>query len=402
LGASFRKLWFASAISNLGDGVHISAAPLLAAALTRDPALVAGLVFAQRLPWLLFALVSGALVDRLDRRLVMGLANIFRAVVIGALGLAMLLGWGNLPLPYLTFFLLGTAETLIDNAAFAILPAIVPRCSLETANGRLYSTQTVTNEFAGPPLGGLLFGLRQAAAFLTTAGVFALAGLAALSVRAQTVPAAASASSPATLRADIVEGLHWFWGNRILRTLGIMDGVFGFVSTATLSVFVLLAQEQAGLDDFTFGLVLSAGAFGGFAGGLSAGRIVGRLGRGRAIFLTYLLPGLAYAVMAAAPQPAVIALMFVFVSFAVMVGDVVIISLRQAIIPDHLLGRVTGAYRLFSLGAAPAGALGGGILARSTGLTGPYWAGSLLLVVLAVTVLPVINDRTLDEALGQS
>ena len=98
LGFEFRKLWAASAVSNLGDGIGLAAAPLLAAALSRDPALVAGLVFAQRLPWFLFSLLSGALVDRLDRRLVIGSANLFRAFLLALLGGVVLVGWANLPL----------------------------------------------------------------------------------------------------------------------------------------------------------------------------------------------------------------------------------------------------------------------------------------------------------------
>ncbi len=126
LGPEYRKLWAASAISNLGDGVTLVAGPLLAATLTRDPVLVAGVAFAQRVPWLLFPLISGALVDRLDRRRVMGYVDAARTALIGALGVAVLLGWASLPLMYAIFFLMGTLETLFDNASQAIIPAVVP------------------------------------------------------------------------------------------------------------------------------------------------------------------------------------------------------------------------------------------------------------------------------------
>lgn len=162
LGPEYWKLWTASTISNLGDGVALVAAPLLAASLTRDPVLVAGLTFAHRLPWLLFTLPSGAVVDRLDRRRVMWTVDAFRASAIGLLGLAVLGGWASLPLMYAVFFSLGTAETLFDNAATSILPAVVPREGLEKANGRLFGAQIVCDDFAGKPLGGFLaryFGL---------------------------------------------------------------------------------------------------------------------------------------------------------------------------------------------------------------------------------------------------
>ena len=183
LGPEYRKLWTASTVSNLGDGVTEVAAPLLAATLTRDPVLVAGLAFAHRLPWLLFTLVSGALVDRLDRRRIMWTADAVRTAMIGLLGLAVYAGLANLPLLYAVFFVLGTAETLFDNASQAILPAVVDREKLEKANGRLFGAQLVANEFAGPPLGGILFAAAAAAPFLLDAGTFAAAAALVLAMR---------------------------------------------------------------------------------------------------------------------------------------------------------------------------------------------------------------------------
>jgi MFS family permease len=135
LGPRYWKLWAASTISNLGDGVRFAALPLLAVTLTRDPLLVAGTVFASQLPWLLFALLSGALVDRLNRRLVMVAANLFRAVIVALLALAVLGEVESLAHVYVIVFVLGSAETLFDSAAFALLPALVDKSNLERANG---------------------------------------------------------------------------------------------------------------------------------------------------------------------------------------------------------------------------------------------------------------------------
>jgi MFS family permease len=148
----FGALWAASGVSNLADGIGLTAAPLLAATLTRDPLLVSGLTIAQRLPWFLFTLVSGALVDRLDRRLVMQRANLWRFLLLGILAVAVVTGRASLLVLYLIFFLLGCIETLFDNAALAILPHIVEEQDLEDANGRLFATATLANELIGPPL----------------------------------------------------------------------------------------------------------------------------------------------------------------------------------------------------------------------------------------------------------
>ena len=173
LGPDFAKLWTANAVSNLGDGVTLVAGPLLAATLTRDPRLVAGLAVAQRLPWLLFSLVSGALVDRLDRRRLMVRVDAARCLAVGGLGVAVLADAATLPLLYAVFFALGTAETLFDNAAVSILPAVVPKDRLARANGRLLGAQMVANELVAPPLGGLLFATAAAVPFLLDAGTFA-------------------------------------------------------------------------------------------------------------------------------------------------------------------------------------------------------------------------------------
>jgi MFS family permease len=280
LGPEYRKLWTASTVSNLGDGVTEVAAPLLAATLTRDPVLVAGLAFAYRLPWLLFTLVSGALVDRLDRRRIMWTADAVRTIMIGLLGLAVYAGLANLPLLYAVFFVLGTAETLFDNASQAILPAVVDREKLEKANGRLFGGQLVANEFAGPPLGGFLFAAAAAAPFLLDAGTFAAAAALVLAMRGSFRPERAERPRT-TMRAEIFEGLRWLWGQPLLRTLAVMLGIMNAVHAAYTSIFVLFAQDILGLGEVGYGILLTSGAVGGLVGSLAADRIIVLFGHGR-------------------------------------------------------------------------------------------------------------------------
>ena len=401
---AFRQLWAATTLTNLADGVALAAAPLLAATLTRDPALVAGLVVAQRLPWFLFSLVSGALVDRLDRRRVLGGANLFRAIVLGVLGVATLAGWASLPLLYAVFFLLGTAETFADNASLAILPAIVPREGLERANGRLFATHSAANEFIGPPLGSLLFALLAAVPLLGNAAWYLLAAALVLTLRGRFRPQRDGEETRQSLRSAIGEGLRWFWRHPLLRILGGWAGASNLCGAATTGTFVLVAQDRLGLSDATFGLVLAGGAFGGVAGGLVAERITARLGGGTTIFATNLLTGVAYLVIAATTIPLLVSAMFAAMSFAAMIGNVIMSALRQGVIPDALLGRVTSAYRLVALGALPLGALVGGTMARIFGLTAPYWVAGVAMLLLAFALLPAVNNRSIarvrEEARG--
>lgn len=397
LGPEYRKLWTASTVSNLGDGVTEVAAPLLAATLTRDPVLVAGLAFAHRLPWLLFTLVSGALVDRLDRRRIMWTADAVRTAMIGLLGLAVYAGLANLPLLYAVFFVLGTAETLFDNAAQAILPAVVDREKLEKANGRLFGGQLVANEFAGPPLGGILFAVAAAAPFLLDAGTFAAAAALVLAMRGSFRPGRAERPRT-TLRAEIFEGLRWLWGQPLLRTLAVMLGIMNAVYAAYTSIFVLFAQDILGLGEVGYGVLLTSGALGGLVGSLVADRIILFFGHGRTLLGSVLLSAAGLGGTAVIENAFVIGGLFVLLGISAVVWNVITVSLRQAVIPENLFGRVNSVYRLLGWGAIPIGALLGGFLARGFGLTAPMWFGAAVLSALALVTFPLINNRTLDEA----
>ncbi len=224
MNREYGKLWAASTISNLGDGVTLVAGPLLAASLTRDPALVAGLTFVQQLPWLLFSLVSGALVDRLDRRRVMAMVDFFRAGIIGILGLTVLSGWASIPLMYAVFFLLGTAETLFANASLAILPSVVSKDYLGKANGRLFAAELVANDFAGRSLGGVLFAVAASIPFLIDAGTFAASAALIFTLQGRFRVPRPEGIAEKTLVGEINDGLVWLLRHRLLFALAIMLG----------------------------------------------------------------------------------------------------------------------------------------------------------------------------------
>ena len=398
LGPEYRKLWAASAVSNLGDGITLVAGPLLAASLTRDPALVAGLTFAQRLPWLLFSLLSGALVDRLDRRRLMAAVDLFRTVVVGVLGVAVVSGWASLPLMYVAFFLLGTAETLFANASIAIMPAVVPGERLERANGRLFAAELSANQFAGPPLGGVLFAVAAALPFLVDAGTFAASAALLLVLRGRFRVAPAEGPAGTTIAVEIAEGLAWLLRHRLLLVLAIMLGAGNLTFSATFSVLVLFAQDVLGLGSVGYGVLLTAGGVGGVLGSLLAERVGARFGTGRALFLVLLVQGPAFAVIALSGNPFVVGAMGAVDGLTAYAWNVLTFALRQTLIPDALLGRVTSVYRLVGVGSGAIGALIGGLLARELGLTAPFWFAAAVMAVVAFASLPFVNNRTVAEA----
>lgn len=381
LGSDFSRLWAATSVSNLGDGIREAALPLLAATMTRDPLLVAGVAAAGRIPWLVLSLLSGAIVDRVDRRTLMWRVDIFRTVVMAALAASVLSGGAALPLLYLCAFLLGAAETLFDNAAHAILPSVVGRENLERANGRMESAMMVCNDFAGPPVGALLFAFVAAAPLAVDAASFALASLLILSVKAR--PAGQVVSVGRSLRADIAEGVRWLASNAVLRSLSLTAAAVNLLVHGTWAIFVLFSLDVIGTGGVGFGVLVSAFALGGVLGGLFAPSMA-RLGPGRAITGAIVLAALSELTMGLVSNPVVIAGMLVLLGFAGAVWNVVTTSIRQRLVPDRLLGRVNSAHRMLSWGSIPLGALLGGLLARTFGLRAPFLFAAVALAALAL------------------
>ena len=288
---------------------------------------------------------------------------------------------------------------MVDTGARSILPALVSRDGrrLEWANSRLVGTQVVTQELAGPPAGGFLFSVAAWAPFAADGVSFAAGSALVASIRGHFGPASGQAG-PASLRSEIAEGLRWLAAHRVLRATAAMVAVVNLLAMAGSAVMVLFAQERLGLDAVGFGLLLGGSAVGGVLGSLAAARSAGVFGAARIIVGTMVLSGLAFLVFGLSSDPWLAGVMFGLVGFLTVVFNVVMESLRQALTPDRLLGRVISAFRLFSYGAVPFGSLLGGVLARSFGLRIPFLVAGTVIPLVALLCLPAINTRTLAEA----
>ncbi|WP_370962935.1 MFS transporter [Amycolatopsis sp. cg9] len=382
---TFWRLWTAAGLSSLADGVLKVALPLVAVGYTRSPALVAGLAFAFSVPWLLFALPAGALVDRLDRRRVMLTANVLRGGLVAAVALLTALGGGSIWVLYVVALGVGTAETLYDTAAQSIVPQVVGRDELARANGRVYAVEQTANEFAGPPLAGVLVAAGVLAALATPVALWAVAVAALLLVRGSyRVPRGDRSTS---LRTDIAEGLRFLVHHKILRTFSLMVAAFNFATGATFAVLVLHAVgpgSAMGLSGPAFGLLTAMTAAGGLAGSLLAEAVERRLGRVRALWVSWLAGGLTVGVLAVTANPYAVGAAFFAGGAGILVSNVVMVSLRQRITPDRLLGRLTSSHRLVAWGTKSLGALAGGALAQASGL-------HTVFVVMAVLAFSVVG-----------
>jgi MFS family permease len=397
LGASYWKLWTSSGLSNLADGVFKIALPLLAVQLTQSPTLIAGLAVAATLPWLLFALTAGALADRLDRRKLMLWANVGRAMLPLLLVAVLLLDFGSIWALYVVALLVGVAETLYDTSAQSILPQMVHRDQLSRANGRLYAVELTTNQFVGPPLGGLLVAAGIVAGLAVPAALW-LAAVGGLLL----VPGAfrVGREHKTTLRFDVGEGLRFLWNQKILRTLALMTGVFNFASSAAFAVFVLFAVGPASamkLSEVGYGLLLTASALGALVGSFISERAETKLGRSKSLTLTIFGSALFVGAPAFTNSPYVLGPIFFVGGILIMLWNVITVSLRQRITPDRLLGRVNSAYRLLAWGSMPLGAAAGGLLAQWLGLQIMFGLmGVLTLALLAM--MPILTDKAITAA----
>ncbi len=386
-GVEYRKLLAGSAVSNLGDGISFVAVPLLAATLTSSPALIAGLSFAYSVPRLVMSTFSGVVADRVDRRRLMVVVNAARGLMLFALVASVVADASSIWMLYTVFVALGLLETMADTSAFTVLPSIVGPEHLARANGRLATAQTIFDEIAGPPLGGLLFGVAAALPIAADATTFLVAALLFWSLRGRFRPDREQAHSPTTLRHELNEGLRYLLGHRTLLSLATSGFLSSLAYMAPFSVLVLFATETVGLTPTEYGIALTISALGSLLGSLMADRLDAALGSAVAMRVMLVLGAASFAVLGISTSPVMVTAMLSVYFLHSAVWTICFASWRQRIIPNELLGRVGGAMRTFNLLGLVVGSAAGGLIAGIVGLQAPFWFGAATLVVAAT--LPV-------------
>ncbi|MEY4606791.1 MAG: MFS transporter [Ilumatobacteraceae bacterium] len=424
LGWNYRKLYAATALSNVGDGMAGIAYPWLATATTRNPLLIAVIAAAQRLPWLLFTLPAGVITDRVDRRKAMVATDAIRGVLTLLVAVAVLSREALLPAPdavdsvqgtrvdvyvmlLVATLLLGCAEVLRDNCGQTFMPSIVAPEHLERANGRMWSIESVANTFIGPPIGSLLLVSAFSLPFFVDAGSFF-------------VSAALLMLIPGTFRAarpelegdrpswitDVREGVRWLRGHRLLWSMAIILGLMNMANMISGALFVLFSQEVLGVTPLTFTLMGFGFAVGGIIGGYVAPWMSRTFGSGTCLALTLASAMVMQTTVGfLSSWPVVTAVVLV----GTLLGsswNVITVSLRQTIIPSHLLGRVNSVYRFFAWGMMPIGAAIGGALvvvvdrfaSRETALRSVWWVDGLVHAGLLVAGLRLLTTERLESA----
>ncbi len=382
LGGNYRKLYLSTAVSNIGDGMASIAYPWLATAITRNPLLIALVVAAQRLPWLVFTLPAGVITDRVDRKKAMVAMDSLRFVFTLLIAVAVFTQQDVLPKPdavqsvvgtrtglYLLLLvatvLLGSAEVLRDNAGQTFMPSIVAPEHLERANGRMWSIETVANTFIGPPLGSLLLVTAFSVPFFVDAGSFFAAAALVAAIPGTfrvTRPEAESSEPRPSWTVELKEGFRWLWSHPLLRSMAIILGFMNLASNLSGAVFLLFSQDVLGVTPLTFTLMGFGFAFGAIVGGYAAPWMSRRFGSGTCLAITLAAGGVMELLVGLSWSWPMVAVVVAIGTLLGSTWNVITVSLRQTIIPAHLLGRVNSVYRFFAWGMIPIGALLGGLV----------------------------------------
>lgn len=411
LGGSFTRVVAANLSSSLGDGIARVAAPLLAAQLTDDPLLVSLVAVAALLPWLLFAIPAGVLVDRIDRRVALALAGGVRALVAGGLLALHLTGALTIWWLLLIVLLYGVLETVYDGAIRAVVPSIVGKGDLPRANSRIEATEIVVQQFLSQPLTSWLLAFSAASALGLNAAAYAVAGGLALTLPAVAsgiaarrrdrraavperltpepdalgppVPETAPQAPAAGWRAELVAGFRFIWASPMLRPLWIVSVLIGICHAAVTSTLVLFILDRLDVPEAWYGTFMLAGAAGSLTAAAVTNRLKARFHTGPVMAVVN-AAGLGAWFLAGAFPLVWVGAVAIFVSFGcTTTWNVLVMSLRQAAVPNHLLGRVHGTWRTALWGAMPLGSLIGGLLAR-TGYSTPLLVGAAAGLMVAL------------------
>jgi len=393
LGPAFNRLFSASVISNLSDGLLAVAAPLLAISLTKDPVLISLLSAFVMLPWLLFAIPIGLVVDRVDKRLLITFTNSMRFVTAGLVALAISTDTITIYLLLLATFIVGTCEVATDTAAQSLIPVLLEKKNFERANSRLNIAETVIQNFIGAPLSGFLYASAIILPFILNSLGFLIAAIFVFMIPAHLISHGSSAAvtdrAKKSFITDIKFGLNYLWNDRPLRRLVVTTTSLGFFYSLSTSTLILFITETLGVQAKYFGVLMAGAGSGAVVGALLTPRLSKKFGRGRILSIAIFISSLAVLFQGLAPNVWVLAVIGFISSFAITNWNILLMSCYQVLIPADLYGRIHGARRTFVWGVMPIGAFLGGVIAHA-GLRIPLIIGGVATTLISLSAFTFI------------
>lgn len=386
LGTTFNRLWAASIASNFADGILKTAAPLLAATLTQDPVLISLMAALVMLPWLFFAIPVGGLVDRVDRRIALAVANSSRFLIAAAVAVAVATESITIWWLFIAAFAIGIAEVVYDTTTQSMIPQLVPKPKMDRANSRLQSAEILVAEFVGAPVSGILYAIAIVIPFFVNSAGLLIAIVLVLMIP-RTYVGALGAPKPAPKQAsgfweDIRFGIRYLLASKDLRSLVIQTTIIGFAFALSQATMVLYLLKVQGIPVAAFGFVMMSFGIGALAGSVAAPKLAARFGPGLVLATINIAAGVLMTGLAFAPSIWFVLPLFVLIGSTSGTWNVLLMSLYHRLIPNHLFGRIHGTRRTLVWGMMPIGSLLGGFIA-TIDLRLPFLVGGLLATLFA-------------------
>ena len=386
MGKAFNRLWSASLVSNLSDGVLLAAAPLLAITLTDNTVLISLLGAMVMLPWLLFAIPIGALVDRLDRRYILAGTNLLRSAVVGVLAFTIAADLVTIHFLILAAFIIGSCEVASDTTAQSLIPQILEEKHFEKANSRLQISETVVQGFIGAPLSGFLYSLAIYIPFFFNSVGYIVSAILALSMPIHFLQDVRKEEKKAEQKhfvADMKFGISYLYNHKLLRRLVLTTSLIGVCYSMGTATIVLFMVRELDLPEPLFGLVLTIQGIGGLVGAVVAPHASKRFGRARVMTFGIFSSSLLLLLQGFSPNIYSFVGLAAFGAFTISQWNILLMSTYQSVIPNEIYGRIHGTRRTLVWGMMPIGSVMGGLLA-TTGLRTPLYVGGFIATVVAL------------------
>ena len=393
LGPAFNRLFSASVISNLSDGLLAVAAPLLAISLTKDPILISMLSAFVMLPWLLFAIPIGLIVDRSNKRLLITFTNSIRFITAGLVALAISTDTITIYWLLLATFLIGTCEVATDTAAQSLIPVILEKKNFEKANSRMNIAETVIQNFIGAPLSGFLYATAIVLPFILNSLGFLIAAFFVFMIPAHLISQGSSAETPVTEKKSFISeikfGLNYLWNDRPLRRLVATTTSLGLFYSLSTSTLILFITEILEVQAKYFGVLMAGAGSGGVLGGILTPILSKKFGRGAVLAVAIFISSITVVFQGISPNVWVFGVIGFISAFAITNWNILLMSCYQVLIPADLYGRIHGARRTFVWGVMPIGALLGGVIAQS-GLRLPLIVGGIATTLISISAFSFV------------
>ena len=380
---AFKRLWTANIFTNLADGLGKTAFPLLAITLTRDPLLISIIGALAMLPWLLFAIPIGAIVDNVDKRKALATTNSIRMLIAAILALLITTEQVTIFWLYLVTFVVGICEVFADTTSQSLIPAIVKNKELEKANSRMEMTFTIFQDFIGAPIGGLLYAVAIAAPFIANSLGFLIAALLCLSMPLPFLINKKEFTENPGFIKDIKFGINYLFTHKQLLRIVLITTTIGFCWAFASSTMILYLVEDLNLNPKKYGFLLTFNGLIVLLGALAAPKTAKLIGRGLALALAISISSITILAQGLVTNIWLFLIPNAINAFWLPHWNILLMSTYQRLIPQELYGRIHGTRRTLVWGMMPIASFLGGLLAKSD-LRTPWLIGGTLATVVSI------------------